>query len=85
MTSYIDHFEGFFKFYGNFDYSQVMSTYSGKAFDPDNYTSLHRNFELSDLNIADPFTKGNFCGDFEYYTKGKFINLCKASTEYLEA
>lgn len=85
MYNYKDHIKGFFKFYSDLNYLNVMSTFDGKVYEAKSYTASYKKFQLGGFNIADPLSKRTNCGYVGYRVKVKFIELCKASSCFLKS
>lgn len=84
MISYKDHVKGFFKFYKDFDYTRVMSTYTGQALDAELYKSQFPNFLLRGILLACPLNHGKNCGNIDDDCRAKFVELMKASSDFLD-
>ena len=86
ITDYKDLIQGFFTFYGHFDYKQkVISTFTGQALDVDDYKQLYPNFNLQGLYIAGPCNKGKNWGvDCSPY-ESNFISLCEDSSKFFDS
>lgn len=85
MQNYKNYLHGFFKFYSNFNYSDlVMSTFKGRAIEALEYKSLFPNFQLEGIFIVGPFNQGKNSGVVDNEDKLKFIELCKASAAFLD-
>lgn len=84
LHNYKDHIKNFFKFYAFFDYTQVMSTYSGELLDKNDYKLLYPNFLMEGILIVGPFNKGKNCGVVDERTKNHFIQLSEKSSDFLD-
>lgn len=85
MLNYKSYVKEFFKFYKNFHFaSQVISPYFGKTLDVSNYRSRYQKFFKKGLYIAGPVNQEKNCGIVDDSVRNDFINLIKASSDYLE-
>jgi len=84
MSGYKDHVRAFFKFYGAFNFNNVISPFSGAPFLADNYKSRYPKFMIKGVLIAGPCNQGNNCGVVEDNVKQHFINLCMASGNFFD-
>lgn len=85
IYNYKEHIRGFFKFYGDFDYSQVMSTFCGRAINGHQYKASFPKFLMKSffLYVAGPCNRGTNCGIMDPPHKENFVRLCKASSNFL--
>ena len=76
---------GFFKFYSQFNYSQVISPFEGRAENATTYKMRYRRFFVffNGINVAGPVNQGKNCGIFDYACKNKFIEICNATSNCL--
>lgn len=83
MKCFQNYIGEFFKFYKDFNYDQVMSTYTGKAEYRNRDLHFYRNFLFKGIHIAGPCDREKNCGIIDDYqdVKQLFISLCKASGE----
>lgn len=83
MIDYKKHVAGFFKFFAEFNYNNVMSPFTGTAHNVCVYKSRHPKFLLKGIFIAGPIKVGKNCGIADYGHKEKFVAFCKASSDFL--
>lgn len=84
ITNYKSEIKGFFKFYADFDFSTVMSTFDGKACDVEDYTRRFPTFIKKGIFIAGFCNRGKNCGAVDQEIKANFISLCQASSKLLD-
>lgn len=82
IDDYKDHIHGFFKFYGEFAFSKVMSTVNGAAITQQDYSNRFPKFLMEGIPIAGLCNERKNCGVCDENTKQVFIALCKATAEF---
>ncbi|CRK98425.1 CLUMA_CG011783, isoform A [Clunio marinus] len=80
ISDYKKHIHEFFKFYSEFDYSQVMSVYDGLIYEENKYKKIHPNFLLNGINIGGPTNRGKNYGVVDEIQKNRFVTLCGYSS-----
>lgn len=83
VSDYKDHLQGFFKFFGEFDYNKIMSTVEGTAITKQNYVRRFPKFVMEGILIAGLCNERKNCGVCDETIKQDFIALCKATAEFL--
>lgn len=83
MTNYKLHVLGFFRYYRDFNYSNVIQPFNGSTLDSYRYKGLYRKFYLKGLLIAGPINKETNCGIMDADVKIRFIKLCKDTADFL--
>lgn len=82
LQNYQKYVEGFFKFYGNFDYGSVISTYYGAPVDLRWYKDEYRKFIPAAINVPGPLNREKICQHINFRDKDSFVKLCKASSSF---
>lgn len=81
IDDYKDQIHGFFKFYEDFNFNQVMSPNSGQVYPKIAYILKYRSFKDKGLNIAGPINQASNCGAKEI-VKDQFVSICKETSGF---
>jgi len=82
ISDYKPFASGFFKFYAEFRFQNVISLYHAKVMDALDFIKYYPQFVATGLNVAGPCNKKN-CGKVAEGVRQKFIDFCKNSTNFL--
>lgn len=84
MNHYKQYAPGFFKFFSDFNFNQVIEPFYGRTVDVETYQKRYPNFLMKGIYIAGPCNKERNCGIMDKTDKEAFIDFCKASSNFFD-
>jgi hypothetical protein len=73
----------FFTFYSTFNFREIISVYSGRAYNLQSYLHMYPEYRPTAISIPGPINLEKNCQQISESVKREFVELCEASSEYL--